>query len=377
MTLRLVLVHFTAGGVSLGARRILERFLPAADGDPRFQLEAVLLPPDHGLELPLGLDSRVRSWPQGLSLSATRRWLDREVERLDPQLVFFSSPVGFRCGARPFVVTATNMEALAMPVGNNPPMEALRNLARRWAMMRASRQADGVVAVSDFVREHLVTRAGIAPGKVAVALLGAEAPVPPSRWSQPTNPPEVGKFWFTVGSILPYRGLEDALQALAELAARGFPEERLVVVGSPGRSRAYLHRMQRLAVTLGVDQRVDWRQRLSDEELGWLYGHCRAFLMTSRVEACPNTAMEAMAHGCVSISSTSPAMPEVFQDAALYYPTGEPTALADRMEEVMRWDDGARGPMSERGRARAESLSWEDFARRTLESCLTWAQEVA
>ncbi len=54
--------------------------------------------------------------------------------------------------------------------------------------------------------------------------------------------------------------------------------------------------------------------------------------MTSRAEACPNTVLEAMAHGAVSISTDQQPMPEFYGESAAYYRATDAAQLASQIE---------------------------------------------
>ena len=88
--------------------------------------------------------------------------------------------------------------------------------------------------------------------------------------------------------------------------------------------------------------------------------------MTSRVESFGMIAGEAMAHGCICISAENPCMPEIFKDAALYYPPKNGKTLARKIETVFAWDKDKANAMSVKAKARAAEFSWEVCAERTV-----------
>src|SRR5262249_30526606 len=133
---------------------------------------------------------------------------------------------------------------------------------------------------------------------------------------------------FTAGSIRPARGLEDLIKAMAIVLRQGLAL-RLVIAGKPDAgTHAYKARLEHMARRIKVDTYILWAGQLSSLEMSWCYYNCAAFVMTSRAEACPNTALEAMSHGTLCISGDHPPMPEFFRDTALFYPCGDAQALA-------------------------------------------------
>ena len=86
--------------------------------------------------------------------------------------------------------------------------------------------------------------------------------------------------------------------------------------------------MQRLVNELGVATHIVRAGQLTPLAMAWCFEHCAAFVTTSRAEACPNTAMEAMSHGCQGVSICEPPMPEFFQEIVWYYQPGDADDLA-------------------------------------------------
>jgi glycosyltransferase involved in cell wall biosynthesis len=98
----------------------------------------------------------------------------------------------------------------------------------------------------------------------------------------------------------------------------------------------------------------------------WCYRNCRAFLVTSRVEACPNIALEAMAQGCVSICTENPPLPEFFGNATIYYAAGNRESLLDALSRMESLGDKGRAAISEAAIARARQFSWEKTTEGTV-----------
>ena len=89
--------------------------------------------------------------------------------------------------------------------------------------------------------------------------------------------------------------------------------------------------------------------------------------MTSRVESFGMIAGEAMAHGCVCISSDNPCVPEIFGTSALYYPPKDSSALAKQIHSVLSMGESEREAMSIAAKDIASKFSWEICARKTVD----------
>ena len=88
--------------------------------------------------------------------------------------------------------------------------------------------------------------------------------------------------------------------------------------------------------------------------------------MTSRVESFGQIALEAMANGCICVSADNPCLPEIFEDAAVYYPPKNGKALAEAVLSVLAWNSHQRNEASERARQQAAKFSWDVCAEKTM-----------
>lgn len=77
---------------------------------------------------------------------------------------------------------------------------------------------------------------------------------------------------------------------------------------------------------------------------------CEAFLMTSRVEACPNIALEAMAHGCLCIAADDLPLLKIVEDAAVFYPARNPQLLAQRVQNLFSWQEDKKHYMKQKAK---------------------------
>jgi glycosyltransferase involved in cell wall biosynthesis len=90
------------------------------------------------------------------------------------------------------------------------------------------------------------------------------------------------------------------------------------------------------------------------------------FLMTSRVEACPNIALEAMSHGAVCLAADNPPLPEIFQEAALYYRPKCGEALAQAISAALAYSPDEAEVRRVRAQQRAGDFTWEETTDRTV-----------
>jgi glycosyltransferase involved in cell wall biosynthesis len=303
------------------------------------------------------MQSGYRTWPLGDDMRGFRE-LPRAVAALAPDVIFIPTARVLRAGRTPVVTMVRNMEPLEVPFGGNTLAEGLKNVARAAAARVACRRADRVIAVSQHVRDFLVDRWHIPEERVGMVYHGIDQP-----GNAPAVPLTQERFLFTAGSIRPARGLEDVIEAMAELQE----DLHLVIAGAVDRgAEHYAARMRSLAGRKRVSSRIRWAGHLDAASMSWCFRNAAAFVMTSRAEACPNTVLEALANGAVSVSTDHPPMPEFFGDTATYYSERDPGHLAVQLGHVLAMPESAREQRRDAARTRVARFTWEATARATV-----------
>jgi glycosyltransferase involved in cell wall biosynthesis len=352
--MRLAVVNLTSGGLSGGYRKYLSRLIPLLANDRRISALSMFVPERAGIEMDPGID--VRTWPRSDRNLTT---LLRDLAARQPDVVFVPTARHLSSGSVPVVVMVRNMEPLEVPFGGNTWVEGLRNVARAWEARRACRRATRVIAVSDHVRRFIVSHWHIGEDRIGTVYHGVDGPGLSSRDDDTTD----RRTLFTAGSIRPARGLEDVIRALP-LVDR---DVRLVIAGQvdPG-CEGHAAGLRRLCDTLRVADRVTFAGQLGSSEIAEALHGSAAFVMTSRAEACPNTALEAMSCGSVIVSVDRPPMPEFFREAALYYPVAAAESLARQLRAVLA-DPAARDRLARAALLRAADFSWDTTRDRTIQ----------
>jgi glycosyltransferase involved in cell wall biosynthesis len=294
--------------------------------------------------------------------------LKEKIQRLSPDVVFIPTARWLNFGKFPVVVMVRNMEPLIYPLAGNPLMEKVKNISRIYAARKACQKATRVIAVSQYVNDFIHNKWGIGQDKIGIVYHGVDSPPVKERLKMPPalQDLKINRFIFTAGSIRPARGLEDIIDATGHLHKCGAGFFLIIAGGVDPGMHGYQGKLHRLALKHGISSRILWTGQLSAEEMSWCYYHCVAFVVTSRAEACPNIVLEALAHGCVSVSTETPPMPEFFKDVATYYPPKNPIALADAIRSVLEWNGGKRTEVSSQAKQRAAEFSWDVCAEKTL-----------
>ena len=356
--MNIAVVNLTSGGMSGGYAKYLRELLPRLRAHRDVSRIDVFMPP--GREQTV--EPVAHTWPSDDAKRAFAT-LRESIDRIAPDVVFIPTTRFVETG-RPTVVMVRNMEPLTEPFHGHTLTEAARNAARRWATKQACRKATRVIAVSQHVRDFITTQWHVPTERIGLVYHGVDAaPAQPAR--RPLRlPPMDGRWVLTAGSIRPARGLIDAILAWPDVE----PDVTLAIAGEPDPPTVrHARLLRRRAEHLGVGKRILWLGRLSPEEMAWCYGHCDAFLTTTRAEACPNTGLEAMSHGCSIVSTSVDPMPEFFADVARFYPPGDTRGLVAAIGNALAEPAADRAARARRARARTDLYTWERTAERTVQ----------
>ncbi|GAB2776999.1 hypothetical protein GCM10027039_42820 [Terrabacter koreensis] len=227
----------------------------------------------------------------------------------------------------------------------------------RWLERAALRHAGGVNVCND-AAGRIVERKGF-PGRARTIDLGTDlnlfTPSPTAHAGSPDDAPVVG----FAGRLDHAKGADVLLRAVA---LQGDLRCRLAGDGPDRR------RLEELAVTLGVSDRVEFVGALEPGRLADFYRSLDVLAVPSLttpswVEQFGRVAIEAMACGVPVVVSDSGALPDVVGDAAVVVAEGDEAALAKALAAIVRDPDVARH-LREAGLARAAATSWDVVAAR-------------
>ncbi len=106
--------------------------------------------------------------------------------------------------------------------------------------------------------------------------------------------------------------------------------------------------------------------RIGDDDFKKALEGALCFLFPSRIEGFGLPAIEAMASGCPVVASTSPCLPEICGDSALYADPDDVHCWAEKVRQLML-NPALREWLVTKGSARANSYSWRWIAWKYLE----------
>jgi glycosyltransferase involved in cell wall biosynthesis len=214
---------------------------------------------------------------------------------------------------------------------------------------RAVRTADAVLVPTTAVGRELTRQLPAAPLHVVGEGVAPSIAIPPPDADERAR--RLGlpdRFALCVGTLEPRKGLDVAVQAIADPAWPGLP---LLIVGPTGWGDVRI-----------PDGAARLLGRLSDHDLATVLHRATVLLAPSRDEGFGLPVLEGMAHGVPAVVSDIPALVEVGRDGVLPVPVGDPAALAAATARLVT-DDTLHARLATAGRARAADFSWAAAAR--------------
>jgi glycosyltransferase involved in cell wall biosynthesis len=368
--MRLAIVNLTGGDMSEGYKKYLKNMLPLLSSHS--EIEAILCasPKNISINKPFNKLEKVKyTYCNPFSfLGRSDTLLFSDLEAFQPEVIFIPMERYFRYKDVPIVCMFQNMLPL-VKLQHISITEFLRNKAQRLLSKKSANRSKGIIAVSSFVSEYLQSEWNIDHEKIGVVYHGVDVPSKLNTIAPQSIPVEWdGNFIFIAGAIETYRGLEDIFIALNHLRQSGYGLVNVVIAGPVRPAMAsYFRKLKKLVNKLGMHDTVKWVGLLNEYEMSWCYIHSHVFIMTSRVEACPNTALEAMSHGSMIISSNSQPMPEIFSDTATYYETGDTEKLARCIIDSFCLSLLEKKQLSQKTILRSFEFSWNSTVFNTIE----------
>jgi glycosyltransferase involved in cell wall biosynthesis len=366
--MKVAIVNLTGGGLSYGYLNYLSEVLPRMMSHPRVRQLYVYFPTGFSKYFASILPPEsLREFKDGFR---GRRQLRLNISRISPDVVFFPGNQWMNLGRIPSVSMVQSMLPMVMPFGGNGWLDIAKNFIRARLIKTACERANRVIAISNYVKEFLIDHWHIEPARIGMVYHGVNPPPVAETMKIPAGVSSdwSGTFLFTAGSMHPYRALDDVIKAMAVLASQGI-RPPLVIAGGVDLDPTqlpYFGKMRKLAEKFGVNSQIAWVGHLNASEMSWCYSHSKLFLMTSRVEACPNIALEAMSHGAFCLAADNPPLPEFFQKAALYYRPKCGKALAQAITTALIYSPEETGLMRMQARKRARDFTWEETTDRTV-----------
>ncbi len=240
---------------------------------------------------------------------------------------------------------------------------------RVWLEPRVGRQADAVIATcNDEVTE--LRALGVPRERIDVAPCGVDL-----RVFEAKGPAEERGARFrvlSVGRLVPRKGVDLVVRAIALLRARGLDDVELEVVGAAGgdeRPDPEIARLASLAADLGVAEQVHFRGQVPRDRMPSLLRSADVVTCTPWYEPFGIVPLESMACGRPVVAAAVGGLADSVVNGVtgLHVPPHDPEAISEALAQLLL-DRELRQRMGTAGRDRVEArYAWERVAAQTEE----------
>jgi glycosyltransferase involved in cell wall biosynthesis len=232
----------------------------------------------------------------------------------------------------------------------------------------AARQAAAVITLSEHARGEIHRLLSIPPERVHVVYPGVEPAFTARADSEALararlrlGLPE--RYLLYVGGADARKNIGVLLEAMAAVGDDSAVPPLVIAAGLPKQGQDALFPDWRgMARALGLS-RVQFVERIAEEDLPAVYRGALAFCFPSRAEGFGLTPLEAMACGTPVLCSDASCLPEAAGDAAVLLPPHDVAAWATAIRSISR-DAALRDDLRARGMARAGRFRWEETSTR-------------
>jgi glycosyltransferase involved in cell wall biosynthesis len=245
-------------------------------------------------------------------------------------------------------------------------MVTLKMLLLRLIQMRSYKKADGVIFLTEYARNAVLSVTGKVRGKICTIPHGLNPRfnISPKIQRSITEYDEAHPFHVLyVSTIDQYKHQWHVLEAVATLRSQGLPIV-LDLVGS-----SYPPALKRLNDSISrTDPDRSWvhcHGAIPFKELHHHYARADLGLFASSCENMPNVLLETMASGLPIACSRMGPMPEVLHDTGVYFNPEQPETIASALRKLID-SPQLRAELSQASHQRAQQFSWQRCADQTF-----------
>jgi len=248
-------------------------------------------------------------------------------------------------------------------IDGNPLIYKLRKLVFTGLIKNVIKRSDAIFTPTEYVRQDVLdfTSHDYAP-KIHKTLESWDAV---ADTLEPIKELKDKKFVFFVGNAFPYKNIDTIVDAFAEL----YEKEPGLHLALAGKKDFFYEQVEKYAREKGVMDRVHILGFVSEGEKRWMFHNGVAYIIASFSEGFHIPGLEAMAENCPVLSSNATCLPEVYENAALYFDPRSASELAGHIITMLH-DEKARQKMARAGKKRLGDFSWERMAKQTHDTYL-------
>lgn len=266
----------------------------------------------------------------------------------------------------PTIMTVHDLGSEYLPASHQLKQQLYLKFITKYQLQTASH----LIAVSESTKKDLIAKTKVKAANVSVIYEGVNfipESIPSEIQSQQTLRKfelKADKYFLFVGTIQPRKNLVRLIEAFSLFLIENRSEEQinLVIAGKLGWD---YDEILDLPKRLGIEKRIKFVGRVSDDELKALYQNCLALTYPSLFEGFGLPILESYFFGKPVLTSNTSSMPEIAGKGAILV---KPTAVNDIMRamQILYTDKEKRSDLVRHGKEQIKKFSWSEAAKATI-----------
>ena len=331
--------------------------IPLPQGDKFILYAPEELKGDLGI-MPPGWEIKILSWP--LKYFWTQKRLSWEMLINPPDILFVPAHcLPIFCRAKK-IMTIHDLGFKRFPKAYTFGQRIYYSLVHSFA----AKYADKIITPSEFTKTEIINLYKTDPNKIVVIPLGYNKYYnlveDKNKIEEILTKYQIKKpYLFFVGRLEKKKNIKGLVDAYQQLLKQNYSLQ-LVLAGNPGFG---YQEVKSQIKSLG--EKICRINYVEPKDLVYLYAGAEAFIFPSFYEGFGIPLLEAMASGCPVVASNQGSLPEVAQDAALYFDPKNSLQMVEAIKRIINEQD-LRKVLIEKGLARVKEFSWQKCAEKTF-----------
>lgn len=302
--------------------------------------------------------------------------MPKKIKKLQIDLMHFphfNIPLLYR---KKFIVTIHDLILFHFPTQRattlSPVLYHIKYFIYKKVIKSAVKRAQKIITVSKCTKKDLMNLLSLPEEKIVVTYEACEGvergqlKIPEKSILTKNN---ISKpYLIYVGNTYPHKNIEGLIKAFKKMVVEKELDYQLVLVG---KEDYFYKRTKDEFAKFNYPHKSNTKPIIffgfaSEEELADLYRNASLYVFPSFLEGFGLPPLEAMSYGLPVAAANSSCLPEILEDAAIYF---DPYNQRDMTQAILRGlqDEGLRKSLIEKGLRQVKKYNWEDCAKQTLQ----------
>ena len=280
-----------------------------------------------------------------------------EVRRKKIDIMFTAKNANIFFAPCKTIISIRNMEPLCFRNYENHWILNIFSWLREKVTLISINNADGVIAVSQFVKDYLEN---ILPGignNVCIIYNGNSVD---KKQLNKSHSGDKHSFILSASKFVAYANQLNLIEGYSLLYKKNKELPPLWFAGGI-HDKTYFNKIKKVINERNLNDKIVFLGLIPHRQLVELYSQAGAFIFPSTLEACPQTPIEAMACGVPIASSNVSPMPEICETAAVYFDPYDKNDIAEKLDLVL-FDEDLRKYLKKESLERIRFFDWEKIA---------------